>query len=192
MRRVTVIADPAIALQAASSVALRTRPAGPVGLLVLGSSTSAQEESIKPIGRLPMPTPGAVRVAAQLRRAGHRATARWRLVICRPSGADQTDDAAAILEAACGCVTAVSEALMAEGDPPSLPACDLAVGVLPADAPVAALEEAEASLIKQGRSALVLELPDARFGGSLALAGICPPPEWATALDSLDRFLGDS
>lgn len=186
-----MIADPAIALQAASAVALRTRPSGPVGLVVLSAVDGAEADSTKSSVPLPLPTPGAVRVAAQLRRAGHKATARWRLVICRPIGRDQVDDAAAILEAACGCVTAVGDALAVENESGVLPACDLAVGVLPEGAPSAAQEEAHVVLAEQARSALVLQLSDPGLGGSLPLAGICPPPDWASELDALDAFLTD-
>ena len=205
MKRILVVAAPALSLPVAASVALRTRSSGPVGLMVLpcndgNCSDPAVAPDLDPQasaasggrppseGRLPLPTPGAARVAAQLRRAGHRATARWRLVICRPSSLEAVDDAAAILEAACGGVTAVSE--VAEGSQNrGLRDCELVVGVVPVDAPEGLIEEAGRSLLAHGNEAVLLRLDDPGLGGSLPVAGICPPPDWAKQLDGLDMHL---
>jgi len=206
MRRILVVASKRFAFSAAASVALRTRVSGPVGLIILPLPSGTSPESgveadanaavsseglVKAgsEGKLPLPTPGAARVAAQLRRAGHRATARWRLVVCRPATVEAVDDAAAIVEAACGVVTAVS------AEPPSadlsvrLRACDLAVGVVPHDAPDELLKEAGQTLLAHGREVAVLKLVDPGLGRSLPLSGICPPPDWAAQLDKLDGHL---
>ena len=191
VRRLTVTAESAIALQVAASVALRTRAVGPVGVVVIPSSEGNESDQADAGGRMPLPTPGAVRLAAQLRRAGHKATARWRLVICRPSKSAELDDAAAIVEAACGRVTAVSEALGHDESQHQLLGCDLAVGVLPRGIPEAAVTEGEAQLIEGARQSLLLTLPEAGLGSVLPVSGICPPPEWSRELDELDDFLVD-
>jgi hypothetical protein len=209
MKRILVVAAPALSLPVAASVALRTRSSGPVGLIMLpcsggncsdnvvapeaDSQTSADSGFRSPSeGRLPLPTPGAARVAAELRRAGHRATARWRLVVCRPTSLDAVDDAAAIIEAACGTVTAVSGGLDEGVQGIPLRACDLVVGVGPSDAPTELFEAAEQSLSLHGSAVALLRLDEPGFSRSLPLAGICPPPEWTEHLDRLDAHLTGS
>ena len=191
VRRLTVAADAAIALQVAASVALRTRAVGPVGVVVIPNRESNDSGQAEAAGPMPLPTPGAVRLAAQLRRAGYRATARWRLVICRPSNAAEIDDAAAIVEAACGRVTAVSEALGHDESQYQLLGCDLAVGVLPRGIPEVAVTEGEARLKEGARQSLLLTLPEAGLASVLPVSGICPPPEWSSELDELDDYLVD-
>ncbi len=196
MRRLLVVAAEELSLHAAASVALRTKPTGPVGLVILPGRTEtlSPDEPASGINggggaRLPLPTPGAVRLAAQLRRAGHAATARWRLVICSPDEPEKVDDALAIIEAACGSVTALPTGVYGHPSEASVIGCDLAVGVVPADAPPELLSEAEVALLELGRASAVVQLGPLGLGGALPLAGICPPPEWVAALDDVSGRL---
>lgn len=196
MRRLLVVAAEELSLHAATSIALRTKPTGPVGLVMLPGRTGtlSPDEAASGVNagrgaRLPLPTPGAVRLAAQLRTAGHAATARWRLVICSPDEPEKVDDALAIIEAACGSVTALSTGVFGDSSEVSVLGCDLAVGVVPVDAPPELLSEAKVALMELGRASAVVQLAPLGLGGALPLAGICPPPEWVAALDSVSGRL---
>lgn len=193
MRRVHVSCGQDLAWQVGASVALRTASSGPVGLLLMpgglppeGDDASSETEQLIPRGfPIPLPTPGAARLAARLRRSGHRATARWRLVICIPRDQADVDDAAAIVEAETGTVTGLTVGSASDCEF-RLIGCDMAVAVVPVDAPSELITEAGATLSELAGEVRVLRLGSVGLGDGLPLAGICPPPAWEAELEALD------
>ena len=193
MRRVHVSCGQDLAWQVGASVALRTASSGPVGLLLMpdglpshwDDASNEAEQQIPKGFPIPLPTPGAARLAARLRRSGHRATARWRLVICSPTDQAAVDDAAAIVEAEAGIVTGLTVGSASDCEL-RLIGCDMAVGVVPVDAPSELITEAEVTLSELAGEVRVLRLGSVGLGDGLPLAGICPPPAWEAELEALD------